>query len=255
MTERRYLSEMTAAQAAASIESALDKVSKDLDQISVLEWDSQPVRDMRNREQELHSALVVLRDMESNQGAFELGATALEAPAAPAPAQVQALHRARRALHAIGKTYDDSELRTRALEADEEIDRMLAAAPQEVAAPVVAAMSQAARDVLAERSRQVEAEGWTPGHDDEHDKGEMAVAAALYALQRGAGPALWIASSKGNIGYIESIELWLKPCGPRRSLEKAGALILAEMERMDRAARRMTQMRTPSAKVPQHEHA
>lgn len=58
-------------------------------------------------------------------------APALEAPAAPATsAQVQALHRARRALHAIGKTYDDSELRTRALEADEEIDRMLAAAPQ-----------------------------------------------------------------------------------------------------------------------------
>jgi hypothetical protein len=58
-------------------------------------------------------------------------APALDAPAAPATsAQVQALHRARRALHAIGKTYDDSELRTRALEADEEIDRMLAAAPQ-----------------------------------------------------------------------------------------------------------------------------
>jgi hypothetical protein len=58
-------------------------------------------------------------------------APALDAPAAPATsAQVQALHRARRALHAIGKTYDDSELLTRALEADEEIDRMLAAAPQ-----------------------------------------------------------------------------------------------------------------------------
>ncbi|MDH0777155.1 hypothetical protein N5C96_27465 [Delftia tsuruhatensis] len=84
MAERRYLSEMTAAQAAASIETALDKVSKDLDQISVREWDSQPVRDMRNREQELHSALVVLRDLESNQGAFTLNARAQEAPAAPA---------------------------------------------------------------------------------------------------------------------------------------------------------------------------
>ncbi len=83
MAERRYLSEMTAAQAAASIESALDKVSKDLDQISVLEWDSQPVRDMRNREQELHSALVVLRDMETNQGVFKVASTALESPAAP----------------------------------------------------------------------------------------------------------------------------------------------------------------------------
>ncbi|MDR0203543.1 MAG: hypothetical protein LBJ40_15455 [Delftia acidovorans] len=72
--------------------------------------------------------------------AYEAGRSAshaLEAPAAPATSpQVQALHRARRALHAIGKTYDDSELRTRALEADEEIDRMLAAAPQAPAAPV-----------------------------------------------------------------------------------------------------------------------
>lgn len=79
------------------------------------------------------------------EDAFDLGmflgekahlAPALEAPAAPATsAQVQALHRARRALHAIGKTYDGSELRTRALEADEEIDRVLAAAPQAPAAP------------------------------------------------------------------------------------------------------------------------
>lgn len=58
-------------------------------------------------------------------------APALEGLAVHAtPAQVQALHRARSALHAIAKTYDDSELRTRALEAEEEMDRLLAAAPQ-----------------------------------------------------------------------------------------------------------------------------
>lgn len=77
-------------------------------------------------------------------------AQAHEAPAAPAtPAQVQALHRARRALYAIGKTYDDSELRTRALEADEEIDRMLAAAPQAPTAPVeaqIAAVMELVKD-------------------------------------------------------------------------------------------------------------
>ncbi len=32
----------------------------------------------------------------------------------------------------------------------------------------------ASRDMLAERRRQVEAEGWTSEHDDEHDAGEMA---------------------------------------------------------------------------------
>src|SRR5690606_333611 len=38
----------------------------------------------------------------------------------------------------------------------------------------------AARDVLAERRRQIEAEGWTPGHDDKHAEG-LACAAACYA--------------------------------------------------------------------------
>lgn len=66
---------------------------------------------------------------------YQPAAPALKAPAAPAPVQIQALHRARRALYAISKTYDDSELRTRALEADEEIDRMLTAAPEAPAAP------------------------------------------------------------------------------------------------------------------------
>lgn len=40
----------------------------------------------------------------------------------------------------------------------------------------------AASDVLAERQRQVTAEGWTPEHDDEHSDGEMALAASSYAL-------------------------------------------------------------------------
>jgi hypothetical protein len=42
-------------------------------------------------------------------------------------------------------------------------------------------LSAAATDVLAERKRQVEAEGWTIEHDDRHPDGELAVAAACYA--------------------------------------------------------------------------
>ncbi len=42
--------------------------------------------------------------------------------------------------------------------------------------------TQAAADVLAERHRQVEAKGWTPEHDDEHDGGQLAAAASAYAL-------------------------------------------------------------------------
>ena len=35
--------------------------------------------------------------------------------------------------------------------------------------------------IAAERQRQVEQEGWTPAHDDEHAHGEMAMAAVCYA--------------------------------------------------------------------------
>lgn len=43
-------------------------------------------------------------------------------------------------------------------------------------------LTQAALDVLAERRRQIEAEGWTPEHDDEHSNGELSDAAGCYAL-------------------------------------------------------------------------
>lgn len=40
-------------------------------------------------------------------------------------------------------------------------------------------ISKAAEDVIAERCRQVEAEGWTTEHDDTHPNGAMADAAAV----------------------------------------------------------------------------
>jgi len=89
--------------------------------------------------------------------------------------------------------------------------------------------TQAATDVLAERHRQATAEGWTPGHDDRHAFGELAEAAAAYASEAAkshAGlPMCWPWSAS-----------WWKPSTPRRNLVKAGALILAEIERLDRAA-------------------
>ncbi len=35
--------------------------------------------------------------------------------------------------------------------------------------------------IAAERQRQMTAEGWTHEHDDEHDDGSLATAAACYA--------------------------------------------------------------------------
>ncbi|MGT2505727.1 hypothetical protein [Cupriavidus basilensis] len=89
----------------------------------------------------------------------------------------------------------------------------------------------AARDVLAERSRQVEGEGWTPEHDDEHADGGLAKAAATYAMYGSGTNADWLLSY-----WWPWDARWWKPMDQRRSLVKAGALILAEIERIDRAA-------------------
>lgn len=86
----------------------------------------------------------------------------------------------------------------------------------------------ALHDVVAERQRQISVEGWTPEHDDEHSDGEMALAASCYAC---AGANLDDAAR--DWPWDDS---WFKPGDQRRNLVKAGALILAEIERLDRAA-------------------
>lgn len=97
----------------------------------------------------------------------------------------------------------------------------------------LAFMTPAARDAFAERRRQIEAEGWTAEHDDAHEHGEMARAAASYALIAGSRDrSLW----RGDIPNFWPWEArWWKPTTRRRDLVKAAALILAEIERLDRA--------------------
>jgi hypothetical protein len=89
---------------------------------------------------------------------------------------------------------------------------------------------QAITDVLAERRRQVEVEGWTPEHDDKHSSGAMAMAAACYALAE-RPPYTYAEILWKWTGWADK---WFKPKGHRRNLVKAGALILAEIERIDR---------------------
>lgn len=90
---------------------------------------------------------------------------------------------------------------------------------------------QAWLDVQAERRRQIEAEGWTPEHDDEHDTGALASAAGCYAMFSLAYPA-------GDPSHFWPWDKsWWKPSPDgRRNMVKAGALILAEIERLDRVA-------------------
>lgn len=85
---------------------------------------------------------------------------------------------------------------------------------------------EAVRELVAERRRQIEVEGWTPDHDATHSDGALAMAAASYALEaarvsKGAPPASWPFD-----------EAWWKPKDRRSNLIRAGALIIAEIERL-----------------------
>lgn len=92
----------------------------------------------------------------------------------------------------------------------------------------------ALNDVEEERRRQLTqtdlgGEGYSYEHDDAHTKGELAMAAAYFAAPD---------STDHHITDKLMPKGWtLKLSGDRRrDLVKAGALILAEIERLDRAA-------------------
>ena len=91
-------------------------------------------------------------------------------------------------------------------------------------------------EIAAESLRQVEQEGWSPEHDDEHWSGGLPAAAACYGL---AGR-----SNGETANFIKQIWPWdwnwWKPTDRRRNLVKAAALIVAEIERLDRARTLLT---------------
>ena len=88
-------------------------------------------------------------------------------------------------------------------------------------------MKQAILDIINERLRQVAGENFGFKHDDKHTNGEMAVAAACYAGDRRkfnkASPTTWPWEEK-----------WWKPKSYRSNLIRAAALLVAEIERIDR---------------------
>lgn len=74
--------------------------------------------------------------------------------------------------------------------------------------------------IAQERQRQIEKEGWTPEHDDEHRGGELSRAAVCYI--------------KGNATGWPWEPSWWKPKDRITNLAKAGALIAAEIDRLKR---------------------
>lgn len=87
-------------------------------------------------------------------------------------------------------------------------------------------------EIAAERKRQMDDEGWTTEHDDRHPAGEMSRAAACYAI----GPKA-LGFKHGALGPLWPWDFaWWKPKSRRHDLVRAGALIVAEIERLDRAS-------------------
>lgn len=96
------------------------------------------------------------------------------------------------------------------------------------------------RMLAEERWRQIEVEGWTAGHDDDHYDGELARAAEAYLFRYADGanatlPGMWPARWHHRH--------WKPSDDPIRNLVKAGALILAEIDRLLRAAESLARER------------
>ena len=89
---------------------------------------------------------------------------------------------------------------------------------------------------ITERRRQIEDEGWSCDHDDEHSNGEMAWAAAAYTIGV-PGLSGRVQDGKRFVPWPWDAKWW-KPSDSRRNLVKAAALLIAEIERVDRAARK-----------------
>ena len=104
-------------------------------------------------------------------------------------------------------------------------------------------------EIADERQRQVDIEGNTPSMDDNEGNAQLARAAAAYAIHSAESTY----SDQGTGALFRSIarrvwpwsEDWYKPKDPRRNLIRAGALIVAEIERLDRAAARATSTPDP----------
>ena len=97
--------------------------------------------------------------------------------------------------------------------------------------------------ITEERKRQIEKEGWTADHDDEHNDGSLADAAACYCIDSDRY-INWNTSRvqaeatiklKRNLLWTWDEEWWKPTPNDRiRELTKAGALIAAEIDRLQR---------------------
>lgn len=99
-------------------------------------------------------------------------------------------------------------------------------------------MKTAIELITEERERQITQEGWTLEHDDEqHAPGELACAAATYAMPPDSMIRDSSVYSPSEVpGTWPWAKEWWKPSPDNRikELVKAGALIVAEIEKLQR---------------------
>jgi hypothetical protein len=101
---------------------------------------------------------------------------------------------------------------------------------EDISAPVL-------DEIGIERERQKLVEGYSTDHDDEHDSGELACAAAALAILGTHQPV-------DSVTALWPFEEPVKSKGARRNLIRAGALIVAEIDRLDRKAAKVAQPAT-----------
>jgi hypothetical protein len=95
-----------------------------------------------------------------------------------------------------------------------------------------------AHELISERVRQIAEEGNTILRDDSYYLGEIAAAASCYAEWSTYSDSVRETCKDQFSPRWPWGKSWWKPKDRRRDLVRAGALIIAEIERLDRAASR-----------------
>ena len=88
--------------------------------------------------------------------------------------------------------------------------------------------------IAAERQRQIDVEGYTAEHDDEHEMGELAAAAMCYTQTAVDGEIREVGSEEFYREWWPFEEIYWKPSDTVRNLVKAGSFIAAEIDRLQR---------------------
>lgn len=103
-------------------------------------------------------------------------------------------------------------------------------------------MKTGSQQIADERERQISQEGWTVENDALHTERELLCAASAYqqsAMQNTGNAPISSVMRRYIVNMFWPVTWnpdWFKPSNPIRDLVKAGALIAAEIDRLQRAA-------------------